>query len=732
MSARTPCPDVGRLEGLLRDSLPPPEQSALTDHVGDCAACQRELDRLAAGPTRDALLRAESGRPAADSAYWSAVAELDKQLTRPALGSLSRTTADVSLDFLAPSDNPSHLGRLDHFAILGVVGRGGMGVVLRGFDTHLEREVAVKVLDPAMARDDTARKRFCRESRSAASVSHENVVAVHHVAREESSQLPYLVMQFIDGETLEERLARVGRLPLKDVVRIGAQVAAGLAAAHDRGLIHRDIKPGNVLLERGNDRVKLTDFGLARAAEDVRLTRTGLVAGTPLYMAPEQARGEEVDTRADLFSLGVLLYELCTGRTPFDARTPLAVLKRLTDERHQPVRELNPDAPDWLAGIIDRLLAKSPADRFQSAREVADLLDLHWSALKTSSDIVPTCPKKRRQRLRQGLVIAAAVAAGALATAAVLLFWPGRGGNGGAREEEPEPPLAVLRTGQGTVWGVAFSPGDRTLATAIEDGTIKLWDLETMTVKATLTGHRAGAWTVAYSHDGSRLVTAGDDNTARVWDLKTNRTVKTLQTSAAVRAAFFDRDDRFVFTGDRGGNIRVWDLATGQQVRSWQHSGAIYALALAPDGKTIASAGSDRVVRLWDAQTGQERLPLNGHSGPVYGLAFRPDGKVLASAGWDRTIRLWDAGTGNLVRTLEGYGRDIWAVDFAPDGKTLASAGQDGTVRLWDADTGQLLTTFRGHDGTVHCLLFSRDGARIASGGRDGTVHLWQATRPSR
>jgi hypothetical protein len=731
MSARTPCPDLGRLEGLLRDRLPPPEQSALTEHVGDCDACQRALDRLAAGPTRSVLLQAESNRPASDSAFWSAVAELDKQLTRPP-GATSARRSDIPLDFLAPSDDPSHLGRLDHFAILGIVGRGGMGVVLRGFDTHLEREVAVKVLDPAVAGDPTARKRFCRESRSAASISHENVVAVHHVAREESSQLPYLVMQIIDGEPLDERLAQAGRLPLKDVVRIGAQVAAGLAAAHDKGLIHRDIKPANVLLERGSDRVKLTDFGLARAAEDVRLTRTGLVAGTPLYMAPEQARGEEVDARADQFSLGVLLYELCTGQTPFDAKTPLAVLKRLTEEAHQPVRELNPDAPRWLVDIIDRLMAKAPADRFGSAHEVAHLLDLHWSALKTSTDRVPVCPQKRRQRLRQGLVILAAVAAGALATAALLLLWPGRGSKGGTAEEQSDPPLDVLRAGQGTVWGVAFSPGDRMLATAIEDGTIKLWDLDTRTVKATLTGHRAGAWTVAYSHDGSRLVTAGDDNTARVWDLTANRTVKTLQTSAAVRAALFDRDDRSVFTGDRGGNIRVWDLATGEPTRTWQHSGAVYALALSPDGKTIASAGSDRVVRLWDARTGQERLPLNGHAGPVYGLAFRPDGKVLASAGWDRTIRLWNTGTGDLLRTLEGFGRDIWSVDFAPDGKTLASAGQDGTVRLWDADTGQPLTAFRGHDGTVHCLLFSRDGTQIASGGRDGTVHLWKAPRPSR
>lgn len=725
MNVETTCPDPKQLEGLLGGSLTPPEQSAITEHVGGCVTCQQALDRLAAGPTVSDLGQLVRDKPASDSAYWQAVAELDSDITKPGAGRHARSP-EVRLDFLPPSDDPTHLGRLDQFAIRSVIGRGGMGIVLRGFDTYLERDVAVKVLDPAMADDELARKRFCRESRTAASVNHENVVAVHHVAHEESEDIPYLVMQLIDGEALDDRLAR-GRLDLKEIVGIGAQVAAGLAAAHEKGLIHRDVKPANVLLERGTNRVKLTDFGLARAAEDVRLTGTGLVTGTPLYMAPEQARGEELDARADLFSLGVLLYELCTGQTPFEAKTPLAVLKRLTDEPHRPVRQLNPDTPEWLAYVIDRLLAKSPADRFQTAREVADLLDFQWSAMKSSSDAVPVCPEKRAHRRRQILAAMAIVAVSALASAAAVLLWTG---GRGAREEASEPPLAVLRGGSGTVWGIGISPGDRTLAMAIEDGAIKLWDLEKRTVQATFTGHRGMAWTVMFSGDGSYLVTSGDDNTARIWDVATGKTVMTLESPGAVRGAVFDREAHSVFTGDRQGNIGVWDVRTGNRLRTWQHPGAVFAVALSPDGKTVASAGTDRVVRLWDAGTGQERLALTGHSGPLYSVAFRSDGKVLASAGWDRTVRLWDPGSGELLRVLEGHGKDIWAVDFAPDGKTLASAGQDGAVRVWDAATGQRLASFRGHDGTVHSLVFSRDGSRIASGGRDGTVHLWKAVRP--
>ena len=153
------------------------------------------------------------------------------------------------------------------------------------------------------------------------------------------------------------------------------QAAAGLAAAHAQGLVHRDVKPANILLADGIERVKLTDFGLARAADDASLTRTGVIAGTPQYMSPEQARGEPVDPRSDLFSLGSVLYAMCTGRPPFRAETSYGVLRRITDEEPRPIREINPDIPDWLCGIVAKLMAKRPDDRFQSAREVAALLE---------------------------------------------------------------------------------------------------------------------------------------------------------------------------------------------------------------------------------------------------------------------------------------------------------------------------------------------------------------------
>jgi hypothetical protein len=275
------------------------------------------------------------------------------------------------LALLAPSELPSSLGRLAHYEVLEVVGRGGFGVVFRAFDDMLQRVVAVKVLAPSLAATSPARKRFLREARSAAPIRHENVVRIHEVGEQ---PLPYLVMEFVPGETLQQRLDRTGPLEVPEVLRIARQVAEGLAAAHAAGLIHRDIKPANILIDAGPQHARITDFGLARAADDASLTGSGFVAGTPMYMAPEQARGESLDHRADLFSLGSVLYAMLTGRPPFRAATTLAVLKRVAEEDPRPIREVIPEVPEWLCRIVARLHAKDPAERFQTAREAADVL----------------------------------------------------------------------------------------------------------------------------------------------------------------------------------------------------------------------------------------------------------------------------------------------------------------------------------------------------------------------
>ncbi len=293
------------------------------------------------------------------------------------------------LHFLQPSARPDSLGRIGHYEVLEVLGKGGFGIVFRAFDDALQRVVAIKVLAPAIAATSPARKRFLREARSSAQVRHENVVQVYAV---EEQPLPYLVMEFIPGESLQQRINRIGPLDVPDILHLGRQIAEGLAAAHATGLIHRDIKPANVLIEAGPPgRVKITDFGLARAADDASLTQSGVLAGTPMYMAPEQAKGEKLDHRADLFSLGSVLYAMATGRPPFRAATTFAVLKRVVEDDPRPIQEVIPEVPQWLCDIIARLQAKKPEDRFATAREAADLLGRRQAEMQRPG-IVPILP----------------------------------------------------------------------------------------------------------------------------------------------------------------------------------------------------------------------------------------------------------------------------------------------------------------------------------------------------
>jgi serine/threonine protein kinase/Leucine-rich repeat (LRR) protein len=311
--------------------------------------------------------------------------------TEPTLLHNAGTTAgersdaeEATFAFLSPSTRPDSLGRLGHYEVLEVLGQGGFGIVLRAFDETLHRVVAVKVLSPQLAVTSPARKRFLREARSSAKIRHQHVVQVYSV---EEQPLPYLVMEFIPGETLQQRIDRAGPFDLDEVVQIGRQIAEGLAAAHAQGVIHRDIKPANILIENGvQPCVKITDFGLARAADDASLTQSGTIAGTPMFMAPEQARGEALDQRADLFSLGSVLYTICSGRPPFRAPSTVAVLKRVAEEMPRPIPEIIPEVPTWLCDIITRLHAKRPEDRIATAREVADLLARGATAMQGSTD----------------------------------------------------------------------------------------------------------------------------------------------------------------------------------------------------------------------------------------------------------------------------------------------------------------------------------------------------------
>jgi serine/threonine protein kinase len=311
----------------------------------------------------------------------------------------------AELGILEPFRFTGAVGKLERYSILEELGRGATGIVLKVEDVSLHRTAAIKILSPLLAQTPECRERFLREARSAAAIKHPNVVTVYDLG--EWKELPYLVMEYVHGENLAATIRRDGLLPIEETVRIGREIALALAAAHEQGLIHRDIKPANILIEQASGTVKVTDFGLARAADEPGLTLSGTVIGTPDFMAPEQARGESADFRTDLYALGCVIYAMCTGRPPFRGPSAVATMYQLCNDEAVPISKIRPDIPDWLKGLVAALLKKDSNDRPASARAVVEAFEMRKS---------PQVLQRRRP------LITAALVASVVFTIGVLTF----------------------------------------------------------------------------------------------------------------------------------------------------------------------------------------------------------------------------------------------------------------------------------------------------------------------
>jgi serine/threonine protein kinase len=414
MTATGSCPDPRDLELLLHGQLSDPQADTLERHLLGCDSCVQRLRGYRSG---DRLLQALQGqvdpRQTADASVealmklllekslpWAEPVTVPPGYGRSAGTSLEAVAQDVRT-LLAPPRAEGELGWLGRYRVLKILGAGGMGIVLEAEDTALQRSVALKVLKAALNAGASAQQRFLQEARATAAVVHDHIVTIHDVDEATvagegegptARSVPFLAMQLLRGETLEARLQREGRLPTAEVLRIGREIAAGLAGAHERGLIHRDVKPANVWLEAPAGRVKILDFGLVRATgaggptadpaggsptpvADLRLTQEGAIIGTPAYMAPEQALGRStVDSRCDLFSLGCVLYRLCTGQLPFRGADTMSTLCAVAADEPLPPDWLKPKLPRALSDLVMRLLAKRPEDRPASAQQVVAAL----------------------------------------------------------------------------------------------------------------------------------------------------------------------------------------------------------------------------------------------------------------------------------------------------------------------------------------------------------------------
>ena len=446
------CPPREVLEDFLLGRLSSADRDTLGDHLLECDVCvaaaetitsrddltdairaqrtpQIDNDELVKVIERSKLLAAEVSTQTIGETVLNGKSSQGDEIGAAAGQSASRSQQVLSVEasFLAPAQEPDEIGRLGDYRVLSVLGTGGMGIVFRAEDPQLKRQVALKVMKPSIAASETAKERFLREARFNASIEHDHIVHIYQVG--EDRGVPFIAMQFLRGESLKTRLEREGRLSQTQAIRIGKEVAAGLAAAHERGLIHRDIKPDNVWLEEKSDRAKILDFGLVRAAaEDSGLTMSGMIMGTPRYMAPEQAEGQAVDHRCDLFSLGSMLYHLATGRPAFEGKNITATLLAVTQQEPQALREVDPALDPEFAELVTKLLSKDKDDRPQTAQEVSELFQqletrqqqTSLSAAAVTVPLIRPVEKSARARPQKNLSTSLLVGLGGLF--AVLLL----------------------------------------------------------------------------------------------------------------------------------------------------------------------------------------------------------------------------------------------------------------------------------------------------------------------
>jgi serine/threonine protein kinase/formylglycine-generating enzyme required for sulfatase activity len=522
------CPDVQEYERLRLGDLSGAEGERLLQHLEQCHRCLTVVQRLGASDTLVELMRAHA--PTANRPEQDVIEALRQRLRLlrpaasargeagtlppasvanqqegvepprgPAASSQAGERTAECYDFLTPPRAPDKLGRLGPYRVLKVLGAGGMGVVFQAEDPRLGRLVALKAMLPQTAAKPGMKERFLREAKAAAAIEHDHIIPIYQV--DEDRGVPYIAMPFLKGASLEDWLKKrqTGPHPMPlavpQILKLGREIARGLAAAHEHGMIHRDIKPANIWLDSSvGGRVKILDFGLARLTQQAgeqHLTQSGAIMGTPSYMAPEQARAEEIDGRADLFSLGVVLYRLCTGTMPFKGGDMISTLMAVAMNVPAPPHALNPPLPRPLSDLVMKLLEKEPAKRMASAREVIAAIQalerepvapvapppvpaVITPAVQDSpraertEQPVPRLPyvkpaRKRRPPRRHTLVVVA-VAALALLLGGVVLLWPTAMGTVRIEVDDPDVKVTFDKNGA-TISGadkvpITLEPGE--------------------------------------------------------------------------------------------------------------------------------------------------------------------------------------------------------------------------------------------------------------------------------
>ncbi|MGE5126845.1 MAG: WD40 repeat domain-containing serine/threonine protein kinase [Betaproteobacteria bacterium] len=642
--------------------------------------------------------------------------------------------------------------RFGKFEIVDELGRGAMGKVYRARDPVLDRSVALKTISPAMLTGKETLTRFQREAKAAARLQHPNIVTIYEIGEVEGTR--YIAMEYVEGIDLSEAMAP-GRLPLENKVRMMVDVCRGLEFAHRMGVVHRDVKPANIRVMKDGT-VKILDFGIAKPRGETDLTQAGVVLGTPSYLSPELLQGAKVDHYADMWAVGVILYEMLAGRRPFEAPTITGLVHRIVNEPLPPLDPVALQIPALLAQVAARALDKDRERRYPDLGQMARALLAAIGAtpppeapldpivrkrayeanfaearrLLTEDDLSGALEAAQRaQRLepqRTAIVQLIQVieqrmhpAAGAPQAAAGVPADATRVSTPGAR--------ATLAAASGVT---AIPPGPLDTATLRARGGAAFRDLGTF-------GESPATREAALSPAADLLALAGTDGAIRTWDLnsRTARHVfrsdlhrRTGHDSAAL-ALGFSPDGSLLASGHVDGVVHLWDMATGAEVPvRLRHDQPVGALAFSPDGATLATGSLDATLRLWDvggALTGEARRFLCRQPAGVTALAWAGGGEWILTGHTSHVLRLLDPYRSRLLATLRGPEALVNLLLLSPDGRHMAAASHDRSVRLYDMASREVVATLGGLKRPASALCFLADGSFLATVCQENSVQIW-------